>query len=51
MLTKIIAGIICVIVLGGCVFAWWMENGPSKEDDNIVDEENTPEKSTEEKNQ
>ena len=33
MLENIFIGIFTVIVFGGAIAAWWVENGPEKKDD------------------
>ena len=34
MIENILIGVFAVIILGGAVAAWWIENGPEKKDKN-----------------
>lgn len=37
--TNIIVGIFAVVVVAAGVFAWWMENGPERKNDQKEDKE------------
>ena len=37
MIENILIGVFAVIILGGAVAAWWIENGPEKKDKNKGD--------------
>ena len=37
MIENILIGVFSVIILGGAVAAWWIENGPEKKDKNEGD--------------
>lgn len=37
MIENILIGVFAVIILGGAVAAWWIENGPEKKDKNEGD--------------
>ena len=37
MIENILIGVFAVIILGGAVAVWWIENGPEKKDKNEGD--------------
>ena len=39
MLSNIVATIMCLIVLAGGIWVWWIENGGSSDDSNQNEEE------------
>ena len=39
MIENILIGVFAVIILGGAVAAWWIENGPEKKDKNKGDKD------------